>query len=239
MLNQEEEAKIRDLKDKCRDLQVPPPPDIFIRLQVYDKNGVLTFDDIQRGHSWTRNYYNFMFGTLSGARGSNTTSFGAGHMSGKSTSGTISGSYTSLANGYGYSMYNYYNNSTSNNYGIVVGTSDTAYDKEQFAMGAIIASGNGAGQLAYQGMPAFAVDNIPTYTASPKAWQQVHTRVFNNNSGGLITVKETGLAWYAYLYSAASYFLLERSVLAPAVDVANGAQLTVTYTISMDFSAID
>jgi hypothetical protein len=34
-------------------------------------------------------------------------------------------------------------------------------------------------------------------------------------------------------------FLTERSVLDPTVLVANGAQLTVTYEISMDFSSID
>jgi hypothetical protein len=58
----------------------------------------------------------------------------------------------------------------------------------------------------------------------------------NNNSGGNITVKEIGLCpnggW-------GDFFLLERSLLSPTVTVPNGAQLTATYEIIMDFSSID
>jgi hypothetical protein len=60
----------------------------------------------------------------------------------------------------------------------------------------------------------------------------------NNNSGGSITVKEVGLMYVGNTYNN-DYHLVERSVLSPTVAVANAAQLTVTYEISMDFSAID
>jgi hypothetical protein len=57
-----------------------------------------------------------------------------------------------------------------------------------------------------------------------------------------ITVKEVGLAGVVAMFTSAQtndYMLMERSVLSPTVPVPNGAQLTVTYSISMDFSAID
>jgi hypothetical protein len=80
---------------------------------------------------------------------------------------------------------------------------------------------------------------VPTYDT--KVWTTVHSRVLNNNSGGSITIKETGLVWsgYAFEASASTFYLVERSVLSPTVDVAAGAQLTVTYTISSSFAAID
>lgn len=45
MLDPQEEAKFAELKDKCRELKVPAPPEIMIGLQVHE-GGVLTFDDI-------------------------------------------------------------------------------------------------------------------------------------------------------------------------------------------------
>lgn len=242
MLNKEEELKIQELKDKCRELSVPPPPDIFIGLQVHDKNGILVFDDVQRGHSFTRNYYNLMFGMMSGARGSNTSNFGAGHMSGRAIGGTIYGYYNYLTSSSSYSGGGFTN--TGNNIssgGIVVGSDNTAFDKKQYALVSVIAHGNGTGQLAYQPMSEFSTANIPIYTAGTKTWQQQHARVMNNNSGASITVKEVGMYWFGGIYHASSSqcYMVERSVLDPTVAVANGAQLTVTYTISMDYSSID
>ena len=61
MLDQKEESKYKELKDKCRELHVPVPPEIHIGLQVHDKEGNLILDDLQRGHSWNRNFYNLIF----------------------------------------------------------------------------------------------------------------------------------------------------------------------------------
>lgn len=223
MLNPIEEAKFQELKDKCRDLRVPPPPDIFIGLQVHDHNGILVFDDVQRGHSWNRNYWGAMFYTGSGCI-STTTNFGAGYMTAKSPAANLAGvNYGSMGvatGGLGVSSS-----------GIQIGTGDTAFSVEQYAMAALIASGNGAGQMAYTAQSA----NVTAYTAGSKTWKTTLSRIFNNNSGGSITVKETGITCYGGIVQ----IFLERSVLSPTVTVATGGQLTVTYEISMDFSAID
>jgi hypothetical protein len=57
-------------------------------------------------------------------------------------------------------------------------------------------------------------------------------------------VAETGIYWSGWISPAAAGALsgvrmIERSVLSPTVNVPNGAQLTVTYSISLDFTAID
>lgn len=233
MLNPKEEAKFKELKDKCRELKVPAPPEIFIGLQVHDKNGVLVFDDKQRGHSWTRNFWNALFSAASTGIGDGGSTFSAGYMSLKAYGGNVYAgqAYANMAVG---SMIG-----TSSLNGILVGTGDTAFSVDQYALATQIAHGNAASQLYYQNMAASA----PAYTAGTKTWETTHSRVFNNNSGGSITVKEVGIQVYMVPWTSGSsgdwYYMIERSVLDPTVAVANGAQLTVTYEISMDFSAID
>ncbi|MDP2218524.1 MAG: hypothetical protein Q8J68_14700 [Methanolobus sp.] len=237
MLNPIEEARFVELKNICLELKVQPPPEVFIHLQVHDKNGVLTFDDVQRGHSWTRNFYNLLLGTASNVGGDGTGTFGVGKMSGKKTSGAITSLTTrtpialsGLILGSGFA-----NNGITNTYGIVVGTVDTAFNANQFALAVIIPAGTAAGNFSYVAMA------IPTqnYNSETKIWKGTLGRFFNNNSGGLITVKEIGLYWYGYMFNGSGDFMMERSVLSPVVDVVSGAQLTVTYEISGDFSAID
>lgn len=226
MLNLKEEARFAELKYKCRELKVMAPPDVFITLKVRDKNGVLVFDDTQRGHSWTRNFYN-IFHTFPASFTPTGSTYGAGYLSSKQTGGTVTNPTLS---GAAVHMKGLVNNAA---YGIVAGTGNTAFSVEQNALAAIVGHGSGTGQLVY------AADATPAavYTSGTKSWVATLSRVLNNNSGGSITIKETGL--YGRESSASTNFMLERSVLDPTVDVANGAQLKVTYEISMDFSAID
>ena len=93
-----------------------------------------------------------------------------------------------------------------------------------------IAHGNASGQFAYNAMSA----PVATYNGGAKTWSSAPTRIFNNNSGGSITVGEVGLMWNGTCFGSTTHYLFERSVLSPTVAVANGAQLTVTYTITMD-----
>ena len=234
MLNPIEEAKFAELKERCRELGVPAPPEVFIGVQVHDKNGVLIFDGVQRGRSWTRNFYNFLFGAGSDCVGDGTDLFDAGKMSVKRTNGNIF-SYTSghiqrvstdVGSGF-------CNNGMNANYGIVVGSGTLAFDLNQFALDGLIATGANSGQLAYQAMTN---PEISSYTAGTKTWETTHLRVFNNNSQATVTVKEVGLYWYGNAFGGQSYYMLERSLLSPVVDVPVGGQLTVTYKISMVFS---
>jgi len=230
MLNEIEEAKFRELKDKCRELKVPAPPEIMIGLQVRDKDGVLIFDDVQRGHSWTRNFWNFLFcnTTVPTAAGA---SFAAGYMTHKSPAGSVAVSYLNHVNDRFTGLFAGLVSDAT--YGIVVGTDATAFSVEQYDLVAKIAQGTGAGQFSH----AAGVVDAGVYTAGTKTWKTTQYRIFNNNSGGSVTVAEVGMI--ANASGTVVPFLFERSVLSPTVAVANGAQLTVTYEISMDFSAID
>jgi hypothetical protein len=238
MLNPIEEAKFDELKSMCRALRVPAPPEIMIGLKVHDRDGVLTFDDVQRGHSWTRNFWNWFYSITTDSPGDASGLFGAGKMSEKQVDGTI---YSSATYGCGrylnaelYAGTGYFGELNSTAQGIVVGTSDTAFSVEQYGLIGLIESGVTAGLLSYQA----SIKAVATYTGT--TWKATHVRIFNNNSGGSITVKEAGLHFYALPFNSNPFStLFERSVLSPTVAVANGAQLTVTYQISMDFSAID
>lgn len=223
MLNPIEEAKFNELQNKCKSLKVMPPPSIHIGFKVH-KDGKLIFDDKQRGHSWTRNFYNMRCGLGAGAVVDGNT-FGAGYMTGIEIGGSMGygGNITSIDGGIAVGTVG------TESVGIVVGTSDTAWNIDQYALGAIITSGSGAGQLAYQ------VSGYDSKLYASKIWTTTNKRVMNNNSGGDIIVKEVGL--YGRNYDSAA--MLERSVLDPTVTVPNGTQLTVTYEISMNFSAID
>lgn len=239
MLDPKEEARFEELRVMCRELKVPSPPQIMIGLQVHDKAGNLTFDDVQRGHSWTRNFWNFMFGCASSAAnitGAETV-FGAGYMSGKTTGGTVQGRQYYGARLYG-NVQGFINVAANANYGILIGTDNTAFNINNYAMGTLINHGNSSTQMFYAAHDQ--TSNSLSYNGGTKTWKHTFFRIFNNNSGASITVREAGLSGYSYLFEwAATYILYERSVLSPTVAVANGAQLTVTYEISMDFSSID
>ena len=230
MLNPIEEAKFANLKAICRELKVPAPPEIMIGLKVHDKNGLLIFDDVQRGHSWTRNFWNWLYSGAAHAPASGG-SFAAGNLNLKRYDNVIDTSYAYLDSG-GQKLKPYGGGIGVSGYGIQVGTSDTAFSVEQYTLQALIAHGTGSGQFSYTAETA----NASSYNGGTTTWKCTRYRIFNNNSGGSITVKEVGIMAY---YWSGYYYLFERSVLDPTVPVANGAQLTVTYEISMDFAAID
>jgi hypothetical protein len=238
MLNPIEEAKFAELRGVCRELKVPAPPEIFIGLKVHDKNGIMVFDDVQRGHSWTRIYWNTMFGIMADAANTvEETTFGAGKYSTKVLNGTIVGvvgfiPYRQSGSELGYGLRGGIGIDTM---GIVVGTGDTAFGLDQYCLVTPIAHGNAAGQFAYSAQAA----NALSYVGGTKTWKNAIARIFNNNSGGSITVKEVGLYAGYVTFNTSSNYMWERSVLSPTVAVADGAQLTVTYEISMGFAAID
>ncbi len=227
MLDPVEEAKFAELRDKCRELGVPSVPEVFIGLKVHDKNNILTFEDIQRGHSWTRNYYNLLALRMSSAP-RDASPFGAGYINGKRFNGNVDINYWGSIVSYGL----FVAAAAELRGGIVCGTSDAAFSAEQYDLGALIAQGTDAGQMSYQ-----ALVITKSYDAASKTLKVILTRILNNNSGSAIVIKETGLR--TRYENSDYYYLVERSVLSPSVPVANGAQLTVTYEITMDFSAID
>jgi hypothetical protein len=105
------------------------------------------------------------------------------------------------------------------NYGIVVGTSDAPVTRDDYKLGNKIAHGSGTGQLTYG---AVSVDAPITYSTG---YLIRATRVFTNNSGADITVKEIGVYSYTQYY----YYCIIRDVLTTPVTIPNGYSWTVRY----------
>ena len=243
MLNLKEEAKFKKLREMSRELKMPPPPEIVIVLKVKDKRGKVLFTDQQRGHSWLRNRYNSMFAYLTTCGGHASSAFGAGYMSAKNQAGTVR---YGVGNSVGGNSYidpgrGFLADVAALSGGIIVGTSNTAWDAEQYNLIAMVAHGNGSGQLAYAASSVGAA----VYTGATKSWAVEMKRMMTNNSGAQIDVKETGLVWIpgqpneGVFTLGSEPVLMDRTVLDPIAVVPISAILTVTYVISMSFSAID
>lgn len=114
------------------------------------------------------------------------------------------------------------------NMGIVIGTSDTPVDVSDYRLGALIAQGFGAGQMDYMAMVINA-----SVVADPNC-DFFMSRQMANNSGGLITVRESGIHvmmerslspfWTAYGCGV-------RDVFTTPQDVPDGGGITIEYTL--------
>ena len=108
-------------------------------------------------------------------------------------------------------------------YGILVGSSDIAFDVAQYNLGSKIPNGNGTGQIGYQGVTVY--QDMP----NQKTWQ----RAFVNTSGGDITVREIGFAVKAGI-TTLYFILLARDVLSTPVTVPNYGTLVIRYTFKIN-----
>jgi hypothetical protein len=109
-------------------------------------------------------------------------------------------------------------------YGIIVGTSDIAVTVDDYNLKAKIAHGNAAGQLYHYGTTL----PDPVDVGGNKIQQELG-RVFINNSGAEITVKEIGLVVKT---NVDNYLvLIIRDVITP-VPVPNGGTLEVSIFIT-------
>ena len=168
-------------------------------------------------HSWTRNAQ--MLWNRLADPADEITNFGEGYFTVKSTSGYAGSVYRNECNWTG----------TVNNhtYGIVIGTGTDAESYEGYALATQIETGTGAGQMEYQAMAnatnEWDSDEITT----------THSRYFNNNSGGAITVNEVGV--YATAGGMGTYMLC-RDKLASGVEVPDTGQLYVTYAVTFELS---
>lgn len=107
--------------------------------------------------------------------------------------------------------------------GIQIGTSNTPVTPADYVMGTRILHGSGAGEMEYGG-----TELLSLVIANPNG-QFTIRRYFTNNSGGGITVEETGINSGASEYNIGSWpFCIARDVTGGIV-VANTEILRVTY----------
>ena len=110
------------------------------------------------------------------------------------------------------------------NYGIVVGTGNTAPTISDYQLGTLIANGVGAGAMQY-GTVSFGAPGAGATTS-----QLTITRNFTSNTGG-ITVNELGLYCRGFDGGAVRYFMIIRDVIAGGITVPAGQTLTINYRL--------
>ena len=132
--------------------------------------------------------------------------------------------------GYGTHGWNFRMDGAANNQalGIVIGTSNTPVSISDYAMGSQITQGTGTGQMDH----LTTVINA-SVVADPHCDFFV-SRSFANNSGGLITVRESGI--YIMMERSLSPFSAAygcgvRDVFGTPQDVPDGGGITIEYTL--------
>jgi hypothetical protein len=237
----------------CLRLDMMPPPIARVSLAVYadqipinakgqpfdpqsgrviadTREPAIVYEDYSR--SWTRNAYNMLTMQMLGlAFNSLGTTFGAGYTTMKRVASNVqSTAYPGRLSVIG-DVVGAVGDAT---YGIVVGTGTAAEDFDGYTLQTIVAHGNGAGQLSYTAQDA----TTAAYDAGTKKITATHARYCNNNSGGSIGINEVALYWLITNATASGSpyystypFMMARDKLGSAVDVADTAQLKVTYTI--------
>ena len=225
-------AKLDQIDRNCLEMHIPTPPKTFINMRVSDKDGNPLLDYSMPSRSWVRNAYNGLAALFLGGKSANypsESSYGAGSL--RLTS--IGNSLSTMSVIPIWWMDGMTGAAANTNYGIVAGTGTTAESFGHYKLATLIATGNSSGQLAYQAMSSPA----PSYDSGTKKWTCAVVRVLNNNSGASISVAEVGIYVQGNAFSSNAYHMLCRDLLAEAVVVPNGGQLTVTYTIEMTFPA--
>ncbi len=105
-------------------------------------------------------------------------------------------------------------------YGIVVGSDNTPVDILDYKLGVKIVGGTESGQLIYQ-EPLFDSDvTVSDPDCTFDMW-----RNWNNNSGGSVTVRETGI----YTWTNSDFFCIVRDV-PTEITVPDGGGCYVKYT---------
>jgi hypothetical protein len=227
LIPKHEEEAVAEIIDKCRAAHVPIPPVTRLKFDLYNANGEHVLEQEQMAKSWVRNAYTFLlrycpFGVLPG------NNYGPGGrlircmpVSGLQDGDVLSSniSLTLPAGGLG-----------SFTQGIILGTSDAAESFEHIGLQSQILSGNSAGQLLHNLGSTSGSYDIGTRTGTT-----TFQRIFNNNSGGMITVREIGMAGNGGGFTQS--VLVSRDIISPAIEVADLAQLKVTYTTTLTFPA--
>ena len=194
-----------------------------LNLVISKDNKIISDTDVE-AHSFVRNWYARC--ASHGCFVNSRTAMNFGLI------GTNGSSYVSDTNVMGrpYEVSYFIPGSGVTTFGLTVGNSDTAWAFTQYALSGLIAHGTGAGELGY------AAQSTTTKSDTDDTRTITISRVFNNTSGGDVTVREIGWGlngWGGSSYSG--YFMLFREVLDTPVVLTDAQQLTVNFMIDLTY----
>jgi len=110
-------------------------------------------------------------------------------------------------------------------YGVVVGTGDTAATNTDYKLETQLTEGVGLGNITH------GAQVVGTAAVVGANVDLVLTRAFTNNTGSTITVKEAGIYTEYSGVTGPFYHCIVRDVLPGSVDVPDKCSLTVIYTV--------
>ncbi len=225
------EADYEELNRLACKLGIPVPM-MQVSFVATDEKGNETGRFEDRSRTTNRNFWNNLFNSYAAAP-SGTATFGAGFLTLKNTAAALVNPNADTNGSGATNPRNFVFGSgigtLGTAQGLVVGTGTAAESFEDYALGALIAHGNGAGQLAHSAQNATTL----SYNSGSKTWTATLARIFNNNSGGTIVVGECGI----YGVMNAQVYMFCRDKLGATVSVLNTGQGTLTYTSTLTFPA--
>ena len=176
-------------------------------------------------HSWVKNFYQYIFCQCAGIHQAQTTY--NTHL--YDTAGATDTSASIIPWGFSSASSDGSWANTLSITGCTIGSGTGVESFTDYALGTKIADGTGSGQIQY-GLGSFT---FSTASAGTILRNKID-RTFTNNSGGTVSISETGLygrlVWTSL--KGNSYFMLNRDTFS-AVNVANGNSLYVSYTIKI------
>jgi hypothetical protein len=229
-------ADLDRIDSDCIRMHVPPPPALFVRCEVSDiETGEVELVQEEKANSFVRNYYNWVMSAQCGLpANSGGETFGAGKLPMRFWyDNNVYSSAKKWRSG-SYLLPNHNGIVNRDDFGIVIGTGTGAWSFENYKLGTLILHGTTAGKMSYAAAgdpPGFS------YDAGTKTVTATVTRVISNTSGGEIVVAETGIMPSIETDGVGLTILIERTLLAATVAVANNKKITVTYTYTMVFPA--
>ena len=201
-----------------------PSPQMLYAIDVTAPDGATLTRLDGRSRTYTRNFWNLFFGQLTQAK-SGTTTFGAGYLACKSTSGSVaSNAFTGAAAFHPA----FANTETQGQAGVQLGSGTTAESFEGYTLATPITSGSSAGQLVYNNHT-----NVQNYDAATKTWAVTYSRVLTNTSAGSVSVNEIGM----YTTNSFGTYMMVRDLLPATLVVPAGGTITVGYTYTLTFPA--
>jgi hypothetical protein len=122
---------------------------------------------------------------------------------------------------------------TDDTRGIIVGDGNAAEDFDTFALDSKIAHGSNVGELSYyeSTVSGFEWSNTAADTA-----RFYLTRMFRNQSGVSINIREVGLSSNLVIGATNNTYLFDRRVLGSAIEVDDGEIITITWAYKYNFT---